>query len=74
MVDKCKACDKLVGCMCLFPIFLPYIAIVMGVSSAIAAMSSVILLLPAYYIHVFGYMSAYRWWKKSSRVKRITQH
>lgn len=73
IVDHCKACDKIFGCLCMFPIFLAYIFLVVGISVFIAALSAVVFLLPAYYIHIYGYTSAYRWWNKSSRVKRMNQ-
>eukprot|EP00347_Sterkiella_histriomuscorum_P014106 403362148 len=72
-VDKCKACDRIFGCMCMFPIFFTYICLVICISAGIAALSAVVFLLPGYYVHFYGYMSTYRWWKKSSRVKRMTQ-
>jgi len=68
VVDNCKACDKTFGCLCLSTIFLPYISMVFALSASISCMASIILLLPAYYVHVYGYMSAYNWWRKSTRL------
>lgn len=53
-----------------FPLFLLYFCVLLGIAGAAAVITGVIVVLPSYLIHIYSYGRALYWWRKS-RVKRM---
>lgn len=52
------------------PFFLIYIAIVIGLAAVLTALTTVIIVLPSYVIHIYTFGRTLYWWRKS-RVKKM---
>lgn len=64
---KSKCINSCCGCLIIVPFFMAYFLIALVLSAVVAGIAAFLLLLPAYYIHIYCSYSAYQWWNNQAR-------